>query len=297
MSKTPEELAAARRAREIENLTTNLKGITKATQEISPPSTHAIEGLQLSDLQFKPLEFFKPHPANAVFDRLKTPSYWRDLKRDISEAKAILDPVISSPDGTLIEGHSRVRIAQELASEGLDLGKIPTLLVTSPITAEEVERRIYLGNLSRFEIDEDTRLALYSKIWPGWYKIETQPNPSQGGETVSPPLPTRAKTAIDLGKSERQVKNDAALMREAEKEARTKGKSEPDIEDIRSAREKTKARRRSKVLVRKNRVRKRGILVTLTDPDVAEIINVLSASPNRQRLEIIAKLKKARSAK
>lgn len=296
MSKTLEELAAARRAREIERLTTNLKGIPKTTPEVSPAVTRAIDGLQLSDLQFKSIDFFKAHPANAVFDRLKTPNYWRDLKRDISEAKAILDPVICSPDGTLIEGHSRIKIARELASEGLDLGKIPTLIVTSPITAAEVERRIYLGNLSRFEIDEDTRLALYSKIWPGWYKTEG-PGPSVGGETVSPPLPTRAKTATDLGKSERQVKNDAALMREAEQEAKASGKTEPDIEDIRLAREKAKAKRRSKVLTKAIAGLRREIVVKLTASDVREIVGVLSAHPNRHRTQIITKLKKARSSK
>lgn len=192
-----------------------------------------IEGLKLSSLQYQSLDFFKPSRANAIFDRLKTPDYWRDLKRDIEEARAIINPLICLQDGTILEGHSRIKIARELDMEGRGLGKVPVLLVVSPITDAEVERRILLGNLSRFEIDEDTRQELYAKLWPGWYRTEGL---STGGDIVSPPLPTRADMARETGKSERQIKRDAAVMREAERIARAHGRAGPTTEDIKAAR-------------------------------------------------------------
>ena len=205
-----------------------------------------IEGLRLSSLQYQPLDFFKPSPANAIFDRLKKRDYWRDLRRDIDEARAIIDPVICRPDGTLLEGHSRIKIARELEAQGRGLGKIPVLLITSPISDIEIERRILLGNLSRFEIDEDTRQELYAKLWPGWYRTESPlltEATNTGGDTMSPPSPTRAQMAQEMGKSERQIKRDAAVMRNAEKIATRKGRLTPTTEDIGAARKQILAKR------------------------------------------------------
>jgi hypothetical protein len=205
-----------------------------------------IEGLKLSPLQYQPLDFFKASKANAIFDRLKTPDYWRDLKRDIDEARAIIDPVICLQDGTILEGHSRIKIARELDDEKRGLGKIPVLLVTSPISDAEAERRILLGNLSRFEIDEDTRQEMYAKLWPGWYRTDNQQMTERlgGGDMVSPLPPTRAEMARETGKSERQIKRDAAVMREAEEIARQHGRATPSSEDIRAARARSSAKRR-----------------------------------------------------
>ena len=188
-----------------------------------------IDGLKLSPLQYQSLDFFKPSAANSIFDRLKTLDYWRDLKRDIDEARAIIDPVICLQDGALLEGHSRIKIARELEVEGRGLGKIPVLLVTSPISDAEAERRILLGNLSRFEIDEDTRQELYARLWPGWYQTEKprQEASGGGGDTMSPPPPTRAEMARETGKSQRQIKRDAAVMRDAEKIAKNKREDDP----------------------------------------------------------------------
>lgn len=147
-----------------------------------------LAGLKLSDIQMQPLAWFKDHPGNKVFDDAKaaTPGYWRDLKRDITEARAILNPVIALIDGTILEGHSRIKLARELVGDIPSLAKIPTRIVASKITAEEAERRLYLGNLSRFEMDEDTCLALYAKTWPGYFLADLS-----GGVTRCHPLPLR----------------------------------------------------------------------------------------------------------
>jgi len=211
-----------------------------APQDQPAPS---LAGLKLSDIQLQPLAWFKDHPGNHVFDDAKaaTPGYWRDLKRDIAEARAILNPVIALMDGTILEGHSRIKIARELVAEIPSLAKIPTRIVASRITPEEAERRLYLGNLSRFEMDEDTRLALYAKTWPGYFLAELP----GGGDTVSPP-PTKAQVAKATGKSERQIIRDKGIVKEAARIAKTEGGSVPDPRHVAQARIQANEQRKTK---------------------------------------------------
>ena len=210
--------------------------------------TKRAEGLELSEILYKPLDFFKPNAENHVFDAAKeaSPNYWQDLKRDIREAKAIINPIITLQDGTILEGHSRIKIARELSVEGIDLGKIPVRLVASQITSEEVKRRVYLGNLSRFELDEDTRLALYAEIWPEFYKAPPSKGgrPSGNGATVAQFRMTAEEVAKETGKSARQTKYDRAVVLEAANLATAKGKASPGPEEIRSARKKKATPRR-----------------------------------------------------
>lgn len=240
--KTPEEKKAEREARLIATITAPRTGYTPETTEQPAAPPAALQGLKLSLVDFWPLDRFKPHPSNHVFDSAKTDTYWRDLRRDILEAGAIINPVITLPDGTLLEGHSRIRIARELAAEGKNLGPIPVRVVASPITPEEAERRVYLGNLSRFELDDDTRLNLYRKIWPGYF-LAANPGHPRGGDTVSPP-PTKSEIAAATGKSPRQVQRDRQVVRNAVQIAKKKGKPDADDEDIREARKKAASRRK-----------------------------------------------------
>ncbi len=211
--------------------------------EIDAPPPPMLAGLKLSDIQLQPLSWFKDHPGNHVFDAAKeaTPGYWRDLRRDIAEARAIINPVIALMDGTILEGHSRIKVARELVAEVPSLAKIPTRLVASKITPEEAERRLYLGNLSRFEMDENTRLSLYAKTWPGYFLSDQ----AGGGDTVSPP-PTKAQVAAATGKSERQIIRDKGIVKEAVRIAQEEGKDTPEPQHVALAREKTNNQRTDK---------------------------------------------------
>lgn len=294
--KTDEEKKATRdatAARILENVgpalprTGYIPQAKQATHEPAP----ALKGLELSDVQLWPLDRFKDHPSNHVFDSSKTEAYWRDLRRDILEAGAIINPVIALPDGTLLEGHSRLRIARELVAEGKDLGRIPVRLVASPMTAEEAERRVYLGNLSRFELDEDTRLDLYVKVWPGWYRTATEEKEAQGGATVAPPPPTRAEIAERTGKSKRQIKYDAALTRQAEEIAQKKGKALPGPEEIKKAREKKNAERRAKM---KAPAKASGrVRLDLSREDAEVVLRILRTSKANAAREAVHQLRKA----
>ena len=201
------------------------------------------EGDQVGDLRLGPLEYrapaeLSPSPYNAPFESLKDPAYWEALRRDIADAGTITDPLVVLPDGEIVSGHSRQRVALDLLSEGRqEFAKIPVRVVLSDLSAEDLRKRVYLGNLSRFEIDPDTRLALYSAIYPDYFLHEATGRP-QKGDTVSP---SRSEVAQAMGLSERHLKREKAIYRTA---AEQTGKAEPSPEDLKAARQIRNAQRR-----------------------------------------------------
>jgi hypothetical protein len=277
---TPEEKqarAGARKAAEIKNMSERRTGyrpeMLRPSAEKAPLLT--TEGLELSELQNKPVDWFKPNPANVVFDCLKTPGYWDALKRDIREARAIINPIIALQDGMILEGHSRVKVACELRAEGLDLGRLPVLIVTSPITSEEAERRVYLGNLSRFEIDEDTRLALYAKVWPDYFLSEPTRGGRRGkGDTVSGFPETADQIAAATGRSPRQVVRNRGTIRTAQTLAKAEGKDAPDSTHIQKVRAEANDERKARALTKKPE--KARAVLRLTTSEIALLYSDLS---------------------
>jgi hypothetical protein len=196
-----------------------------------PPAPDISTGLELSDIMYKPVSWLTVNPENAIFRALKSEQYFRDLQRDISEAGAILNPLIAMPDGLLLEGESRLLVAQRL-----EMKKVPVRLVLSPLSLDEQRRRLWLGNLSRFEVDEDTRLLLYAKIWQGYYR----------GDTVSSPQVSKAEIAQAIGKSERQVVRDKRIVEKAAVMAQAEDR-EMGVQDIQAARQERNQARRERV--------------------------------------------------
>lgn len=198
-------------------LSTPRPGTTSAPT-LAPAETVAA-GLELSDIEYRPASFFTLNPANEVFRAMKPEAYLADLARDIAE-NGITDPIIAMPDGLIIAGESRL-----VCAERAGLKKLPVRFITSDLSADEQEKRLVLNNLLRFEIDKDTRLALLYKV--GFYDRPA------------------AEAADSLGISPRQVKRDRADIREAERIAAEKGKSAPEAEEFREARETRREARRS----------------------------------------------------
>lgn len=195
------------------------------------------EGLELSDLVYKPISFFAENPINFVFDKMKDEAYFLRLKKDIDESRAILNPLITMPDGLLVEGHGRLAVARELEKEGHGLGKLPVRIILSSLTETEIKQRVYLGNLSRFEINEDVRIQLYAEIWPDYFLKERSPGKrSYHGDTISV-----HEMASLAGKSVPQLKRDAAIYRRALKE--TNGI--PDSTAIKKSRTEMNVKRKS----------------------------------------------------
>ena len=199
----------------------------------------------LGELRFSPIEYrdpgeLSPSPYNAVFDRLKGDSYWSSLRRDIEEAGAITDPLLILPDGEIVSGHSRQKVALKLLSEGrMEFQKVPVRVLLSELTDSEKRKRVYLGNLSRFEVDANTRLHLYAEIYPEYFGEERKAGEKTDTVSVS-------AIAEDLGVTERQVRRERAIFQAATKQAAEQGREKPVVEDLAEARAQENQRRKAK---------------------------------------------------
>jgi hypothetical protein len=210
-------------------------GSTGAVTQVT--TEQRIDGLELSEIQYKPIDFFSENPVNVVFEKLKDPSYLERLKKDIDDTRAIINPLITLPDGTILEGHSRLLIAKLLENEGKGLGRLPVRIVLSRLNDDELKRRVYLGNLSRFEIDEDTRILLYAEIWPDYFRADTKPGKkSDHGDTI-----TVKELTSTIGKSIPQIKRDKAIYRDALERV-----EKPTVDDIKQSRNNINLKRKSK---------------------------------------------------
>jgi len=203
------------------------------------------EAESLGELRFSPIEYrdpreLSPSPYNAVFERLKDDAYWRSLRRDIEEAGAITDPLLTLPDGEIVSGHSRQKVALELLSEGrLEFQKVPVRVLLSELSDLEKRKRVYLGNLSRFEVDANTRLRLYADIYPEYFGEERKAGEKTDTVSVS-------AIAEDLGVTERQVRRERAIFQAATKQAVEQGRNAPVVEDLADARAEENKKRKAK---------------------------------------------------
>lgn len=225
-----------------------------------------VQGLLLSQIVYKPIDFFIPNPCNTVFDALKTEQQFDALLKDIDEARAILNPLIAMPDGTVIEGHSRLNVAKKLQNEGKSLGLLPVRIITTPLTDDEIKQRVYLGNLLRFEIDEDTRISLYAEIWPGYfYSSGNAGRKSDHGDTI-----TASELSQKLNKSIPQIKRDASIFRKASKRAGGR----PSITDIKHCRTEINEERRQKATMKKNPVAIADQNLTILEDKLIESLKI-----------------------
>jgi hypothetical protein len=176
-------------------------------------NTVITRGLLLSEIQLKPLDWFHYNPENEIFRYHKTNEYFKRLEKDIIDANAIINPLIAMPDGLLVEGESRHVIARKLNNAGNNsFAKIPVRIILSKITKDKITERLYLGNLSRFDIPLTTKLLIYAKIWPDYFLAKT--DGSEGGR-----ISTKKEIAEVTGLSESQIKRDKSVIQKAAKMA------------------------------------------------------------------------------
>lgn len=205
-----------------------------ATAVMEAPAPEPIEmGLELSDVITKPLSWFRYHDENKYFREVKTPADYDDLEALIRKSGTV-EPLLvlaRSPTdefGVILKGESRHIVAGRMGME-----RLPCRLVLSPLTLEEQQAIIWSDNLGRFRVPEDMRTWMMAKMFPGYFR----------GDTVSPSSHTRAEIAGRMGVSERQVKREASIAREATAKAKAEGR-EPTPADVKAARERKNAERR-----------------------------------------------------
>jgi hypothetical protein len=251
--------------------------------------------------EYKPLSWFKTNPINRFFQEVKTDQYWKDLEADIRNTGFIRDALLAMPDGTLLSGESRVTVCRKLAEEGISgLDPLPVRITINMLSEQEQTETIFLENLSRFELDEDTRVLAYKKIWPGYFSA-TKLKPGPKAENQQPE-PTVQDIAAATGKSERQLQRDRKLLMEAEAEASKEGKQEPERKHVESARQKKAAERREKSKAQKPKptVAKQQASKTfpvnfgLTLAESEKLLAIMSNNPDAATRKLIERLRNAR---
>jgi hypothetical protein len=169
----------------------------------------ALKGLVLSEIQFKPLDWFKHNPDNQLFRQCKTGEYFKALKKDISEANAILNPLIAMPDGLIVEGESRHILGKELYDSGkAAFAKLPVRIILSAVPKKKIKERLYLGNLSRFDVPPSVKLLAYAEIWPGYFLAKSD---GREGKEIT----TKKEIAAATGLSESQIKRNKGVIQKA----------------------------------------------------------------------------------
>ncbi len=191
-----------------QKLVNNLGGLRPGMNQ--PEKTH---GLRLSNIAQQKLIFFRVNPDNSVFEEMKHDHYLDNLEKDIKD-NGILHPLIATQDGLLIEGHSRLGIAQKL-----NLPTIPCRLILDELTSQQLKERVYLGNLNRFEITPDHRTALFAALYPDYFLSSRDEHQHR-----SKPVQELAK---EMGVSPRQVQREREVVALSLDIKKSKGDSSP----------------------------------------------------------------------
>ncbi|MCY0865889.1 MAG: ParB N-terminal domain-containing protein, partial [Sulfobacillus sp.] len=113
----------------------------------------------------------KPHPANALFDPLPDEVY-QALKDDIA-ARGMLNPILCTPDYTVIAGHHRLKAALELGLETVPVD-------IHDVDAEEAEDRLIADNVLRRQLNPMEQARLIRRLKER-YGIKKGNNQRAGG--------------------------------------------------------------------------------------------------------------------
>ena len=270
----------------------------EATQEahVSPLAIPQTQDLY-QEQGFKPLSWFKTNPINDMFRKIKTEQHWKDLEADIRKTGFIRNPLLAMPDGTLIAGESRLTVCKKLTGEGVKgLEVLPVKISTRILSEQEQKEQLYLDNLSRYPVDEDTKIVAYAEIMPGYYLSERKPGPQ-----TSTTEPTAKQVAKITGQGERQVKRQKQLAKMASDIAKQEGKTQITPEHVRKARQKKAAERRtkaggSKVAPAKSPAKSFPVNIGFTMAETEKLLDLISHNPDTQTRKMIERIRNARRA-
>lgn len=96
-----------------------------------------------------------PNPANAIFDPLPEDVY-QALKDDIAE-RGLLNPILCTPDYTVIAGHHRLKAA-------LELGMASVPVEIQNVDDEEAESRLIADNVLRRQLNPMEQARLIKRL-------------------------------------------------------------------------------------------------------------------------------------
>lgn len=140
------------------------------------------------------LKLLKPHTKNNDYYSDLPEEKYAEVKRSI-EINGIRDPLKVLPDYTIIAGHQRFRIAQELGLE-----KVPVIILD--VTAEEAEYLLIADNEERRQEDNDPiKKAKRAKFLKEYWRIQHGGNHGNQYKVAINPMGELPKTSADVAKA------------------------------------------------------------------------------------------------
>lgn len=166
-----------------------------------------ITGLRLSDVIQESPKKLRINPLNSNFFTEETSEYFENLRRDVKE-RGIVVPLVARQDGTLLAGHNRLRIAQEI-----QLSLVPVQYVLEELS-EEAERKFVINdNLLRRQLSGSERITLYRILYPDF---DSRLNARTNGrpKVVEKSLSTKGEMLPLSESSSKQPLNAAIIARD-----------------------------------------------------------------------------------
>lgn len=179
-----------------------------ADVEIIP--TQYRNGTALSDIKKIAPSLLQPNKKNTEYFVEETEEYFTNLRNDIRQ-RGIIVPLIATKDGTLIAGHNRLRIAQELK-----LPQVPVQYVQEELSEEREREFIIKDNLFRRHLSTQEWVELYKKLYPDFETVflDDSTKVSRGRKKTDDRRLTIAKIAEETGQKYDTVKTQIRRARE-----------------------------------------------------------------------------------
>lgn len=250
-------------------------------------------GLKLSDVKYERIIKLKRNPQNALFFRQETPEYFSRLREDVQQ-RGILVPLIAKLDGTLLAGHNRLQVAEELG-----LQEVPVQYLLETLNQEDEKSFVVKDNLLRRQFTYEQWAAIFRELVPDY---EERLFEESRGRKSKQELQSRAKKQKNGQVSELSKKESLA-----QEIAKKTSLNERTIRRINEAsREKIQARRDGNTSTVKKSQSKNGIKksVTLAPKEeiqenitqakqlLREVDTLLASIPFNKRSSVLTVLRK-----
>jgi ParB family chromosome partitioning protein len=144
--------------------------------------------MEVHNMNYISINLLKCHPKNQEYYNDLTPEKYEEIKRSI-EINGIRDPLKVLPDYTIIAGHQRFKIAQEL-----ELPQVPVVIMD--IEPSEAEYVLIADNEERRQEDNDPiKKAKRAKFLKEYWGVKN------GGNRRSVPQIEELKTSKDVAEA------------------------------------------------------------------------------------------------
>ncbi len=122
-------------------------------------------GTALSDVKKVTPSSLKVNKKNKDYFVEESDEYFKNLREDVRR-RGIIVPLIAKQDGTLLAGHNRLRIAEELK-----LPQVPVQYVQEDLRDEREREFIIKDNLFRRQLNTEEWVELYRKLYPDFEEV------------------------------------------------------------------------------------------------------------------------------